>query len=307
MPPRPTRSGGEVRLHAFLAHAGVASRRASEELIAAGRVSVNGARVTTPGTKIIPGKDRVEVDGQRIESVGLTWLALHKPRGYVTTRSDPYGRKTIYELLPDRFRTLFHVGRLDRDSEGLLLLTNDGPRANRMLHPSYGITKEYEVDVEGEPSSQTLRALEQGVQLADGVARADEVRRLHQAGPELFRLRIVLREGRNREVRRMLEAVGHKVRRLTRKRFGPISLGELPRGKWRVVAPAELSALEGAMPRPPAPDETRARRPARAPEPRRRQGSAKGSPARRESAPPEKSAGAPPGSRRGAKPRRGRA
>ncbi|MDB4948528.1 MAG: transporter, partial [Gemmatimonadetes bacterium] len=235
---------GDLRLQAYLARAGVASRRASEELIAQGRVEVNGATVTAPGTKVRPGHDKVAVDGDPVEQVGITWLALHKPRGYVTARNDPYGRKTIYELIPEKYHSLFHVGRLDRDSEGILLLTNDGETANRMLHPSFGTSKEYMVDVEGQPPSEVVAHLLRGVELDDGVAKAEEVQRLHQTGDNLHRLRIVLKEGKKREIRRMMDALGHPVHRLVRRRFGPVELGELPAGKFRIVAPSELRSLD---------------------------------------------------------------
>ncbi|HKP76059.1 MAG TPA: pseudouridine synthase, partial [Longimicrobiaceae bacterium] len=233
----------EVRLQAFLAHSGVASRRAAEELIASGRVFVNGKSVTAPGTKIRPGVDRVEVEGQPVEVQPVTWIALHKPRGYVTTRLDPYGRKTVYELIPEKYHGLFHVGRLDRDSEGLLLLTNDGTLANRMLHPSYGVTKEYWADVEGKPTAEEMHRLTEGVEDEGDLMRAESVRRLHQTGDNQHRLSVVMREGKKREVRRMLEALGHPVARLIRRRFGPVAIGELKPGKWRVVADSELAAL----------------------------------------------------------------
>ncbi|HEX2094633.1 MAG TPA: pseudouridine synthase [Longimicrobiaceae bacterium] len=233
--------GEPVRLQVYIARAGIASRRAAEELIAQGRVFVNGEGVTAPGTKVVPGRDRVEVDGELVSPPEqTTWIALHKPRGYVTTRHDPYGRRTIYDLIPARYHHLFHVGRLDRDSEGLLLLTNDGPTANRFLHPRFGVTKEYLADVEGRPSSEELRRLVSGIELEEGMARAESAERLHQVDQDVFRIRLVLREGKKREVRRMLDALGHSVRRLIRRRFGPVELGELPPGRWRVVAPAEL-------------------------------------------------------------------
>jgi pseudouridine synthase len=241
-----------VRLQTFLARAGIASRRASEELIAAGRVFVNGVSVTAPGTKVRPGVDRVAVDGEPVEVQPTTWIALHKPKGYVTTRQDQYGRRTVYDLLPERFHSLFHVGRLDRDSEGIILLTNEGEVANRMLHPSFGITKEYWADVEGKPTSEQLHRLTEGVEDEGETLRAEEVRRLHQVDENVFRLQLVLREGKKREVRRMLAAVGHPVRRLIRRRFGPVSLGELPSGKWRVVTPAELASLRAKPTKSPA-------------------------------------------------------
>ncbi|HEX6746442.1 MAG TPA: pseudouridine synthase [Longimicrobium sp.] len=236
--------GEAVRLQAFLAHSGVASRRHAEELIAGGRVFVNGVSVTAPGTKITPGVDHVEVEGQPVEVQPITWIALHKPKGYVTSRDDPYGRKTVYDLLPEKFHGLFHVGRLDRDSEGILLLTNDGVLANRMLHPSFGVTKEYWADVEGKPTAEQMhRIVEEGVEDEGEHLRAESIRRLHQTGENEHRLSVVLREGKKREVRRMLAALGHPVHRLIRRRFGPISLGELKPGKWRVVTEAELATL----------------------------------------------------------------
>jgi 23S rRNA pseudouridine2605 synthase len=236
--------GEPLRLQAFLARAGVASRRASEELIAKGRVSVNGHVVTTPGTKVRPGADRVAVDGIDVAPSETIWVALHKPPGYVTTRHDNYGRRTIYDLLPDRFHALFHVGRLDRDSEGLLLLTNDGDTANRMLHPRFGTTKEYLADVEGKLGNDAMRQLLKGVELEDGIATAEEVTRLHQTDVNTFRVRVVLREGKKREIRRMMDAVGHPVVRLIRRRFGPVELGELPLGKWRVLSEHELDSVK---------------------------------------------------------------
>jgi len=217
--------GEEVRLQAFLAHSGVSSRRAAEELIAAGQVFVNGKSVTAPGTKIRPGVDEVEVQGRPVEVQPATWIALHKPKGYVTTRLDPYGRKTVYELIPEKYHGLFHVGRLDRDSEGLLLLTNQGELANRMLHPSFGVTKEYWADVEGKPTAEEMHRLTEGVEADGEVMQAESVRRLHQTGENQHRLSVVMREGKKREVRRMLEALGHPVARLIRRQFAIFKIG----------------------------------------------------------------------------------
>jgi 23S rRNA pseudouridine2605 synthase len=238
--------GESLRLQAFLSRSGLASRRAAEEMIEHGRVKVNGAEVTAQGTRVVAGVDRVELDGVEVKVAPTTWLALHKPTGYVTTRQDPFGRRTVYELIPDKFHGLFHVGRLDRDSEGLLLLTNDGDLANRFLHPSFGITKEYDVIASGKPSDASLRQLVEGVELEDGVAQAESARLIGPAGNGQSRLKLVLREGKKREVRRMLEAVGHPVLRLVRRRFGPIDLGELPEGKWRIVQPEELVQVRDA-------------------------------------------------------------
>lgn len=228
----------------YLARAGVASRRASEDLIREGRVTVDGRRAEL-GSKVTIGRDRVEVDGREVRAQPFEWLALHKPRGYVTTRDDPSGRRTVYDLLPPELHHLFHVGRLDRDSTGVILLTNDGETANRLLHPRYGTTKEYVVDVEGVPGDDQLRALVEGVELEDGPAQAIEVELLRESREADARIRIVLEEGRNREVRRMLEALGHPVRSLYRRRFGPIPVGRLRRGEWRRLTPQEIERLKG--------------------------------------------------------------
>jgi 23S rRNA pseudouridine2605 synthase len=229
-----------VRLQKYLAQAGVASRRASEDLIAAGRVRVNGATVTEPGTRVDPAGDVVEVDGRRVRPARTAWFALHKPRGYVSTRRDPQGRPTLYELLPRDLHALFYVGRLDLDSEGLILLTNDGDAAHRLLHPRFGIEREYEVEL-AEPMDDTaLRRLRRGVVLDDGPARAERVTRLSPR-----RVSVTLREGRKREVRRMMGAVGHEVVRLRRVRYGPIRLGALAPGRWRELTEVERASVRG--------------------------------------------------------------
>lgn len=247
-PPRkratPPPTTGPMRLHAFLARAGVASRRASEDLIRAGKVTVNG-RTAQVGESVDPAVDAVRYAGRPVGLRPTEWIALHKPRGYVTTRDDPENRKTIYDLLPAELHHLFHVGRLDRDSSGLLLLTNDGDAANRLLHPRYGTTKEYRADIEGEPAGSALRELISGVVLEDGLAKAVSVQGKGMIGPGLYRVVIVLEEGRNREVRRMFEAVGHPVQRLYRRGFGPISIGRLAPGRWRHLTEAEIATLRG--------------------------------------------------------------
>jgi 23S rRNA pseudouridine2605 synthase len=273
--------GQPVRLQAFLSRSGVASRRAAEEMIAHGRISVNGSTVTVMGMTVRPGVDRVAVDGEEVRVAETMWIALHKPTGYVTTREDPFGRPTVYDLLPEKYHGLFHVGRLDRDSEGILLLTNDGELANKLLHPSHGVTKEYEVVAAGKPTDAALRQLVEGVELEDGIARAESAKLLGPAGNGLSRLRLVLREGKKREVRRMLDALGHPVKRLVRRRFGPVTLAELPKGKYRVVAPEELSSAEGPRrgPRRTAPAEAepapRAAAPAKKPGARKKPAAAK--------------------------------
>lgn len=239
-------SGPELRLHVFLARSGVASRRAAEEMIAQGRVKVNGRTVTEPGTKVRPASDQVRVDGKRVERTRTVWIALHKPAGYVTTRDDPEGRRTVYDLLPEELHGLFHVGRLDRASMGLLLLTNDGETANRLLHPRYQVSKEYVADVEGEPDSAALARLLEGVESEGETLKAEEVRLVSSDG-ESARLRLVLVEGKRHEVRRMLDAVGHPVTRLVRDRFGPIQLERLPRGKWRKLTEEEVRSLRSPV------------------------------------------------------------
>lgn len=229
-----------MRLQKYLAQAGVCSRRAAEELIAAGRVTVNGQPVTVPGTRVDPGADEVRVDGERVRSRAPEWVALHKPPGYVSTRHDPQGRRTIYDLLPADLRHLFSVGRLDADSEGLILLTNDGDAANRLMHPRYQVEREYEAEVAGAPSESVLQRLGAGVELEDGLARAE---RAELVGRNTIRL--TLREGRKREVRRMLAALGHPVRRLRRVRYGKVVLGALAPGEWRRLEPHELPADPG--------------------------------------------------------------
>jgi 23S rRNA pseudouridine2605 synthase len=253
----------EQRLQKVLAQAGIGSRRACEELIAAGRVRVNGERAILGG-KVDPETDLVEVDGAAVGvREGLVHYLLNKPAGVVTTASDPQGRPTVVGLVPDEPR-VFPVGRLDADTEGLLVLTNDGELAHRLTHPSFGVDKEYLAEVEGTPSRGALRRLREGVELEDGPTVPATV---STAGPHL--LRITIHEGRNRQVRRMCAAVGHPVRRLVRVRIGPVTDHRLPPGEWRPLTQDEVRALErAAVPRPaprtrrrPAPAGTR--RPAR--------------------------------------------
>ncbi|MGH7448894.1 MAG: pseudouridine synthase [Longimicrobiales bacterium] len=226
-----------IRLQKFLAQAGVASRRSSEELIVSGRVTINGRAATELGVRVQP-KDDVRVDGKRIRPAASQWYALHKPRGYMSTRSDPEGRRTLYDLVPPPMRRLFYVGRLDFDSEGLVLLTNDGDTAHRLLHPRYGIDREYDVELDHQIDDSALEQLRKGVQLEDGPARARSVRR--KGGRRVV---LTLREGRRREVRRMFAELGYEVRRLRRVRYGPIRLDDLPSGEWRALDERELEAL----------------------------------------------------------------
>jgi 23S rRNA pseudouridine2605 synthase len=235
-----------VRLQKYLSRAGVASRREAEVMILQGRVKVNGERVVTLGTRVRLGEDRVEVDGVPVGSVATQWILLHKPPGILCTRVDPQGRPTVYGLLPEELRELRYVGRLDQDTEGLLLLTNEGEALHRLTHPSFGVEREYEARVEGLPGEETLRRLEAGVELEDGRARATRVHIRRTLRSEAV-LALVLREGRKREVRRLLEAVGHPVIRLSRVRFGPVTLGGLGVGEWRNLEPEEIRALRRAV------------------------------------------------------------
>jgi 23S rRNA pseudouridine2605 synthase len=224
-----------VRLNAYLARAGVASRRAADELIKAGRVRVNGA----PGqlNTFVTRSDRVEVDGEEVAAQRLAYVLLHKPPGTVTTARDPQGRPTVVELvdLPER---VVPVGRLDVDTTGALLLTNDGPLAHRLAHPRYGVEKTYEVEVEGDPDERALERLRDGVDLDDGRTAPAKARRL---GPS--KLELVLHEGRNHQVKRMCEAVGLPVKSLHRSVYAGLTLEGLEPGRWRELEPSEVKPL----------------------------------------------------------------
>lgn len=233
----------EIRLQKFLARAGVASRRSSEELIEAGRVAVDGVTVDTLGARVDPEASVVTVDGERVERRPARWVALHKPAGYLCTRDDPGGRPTVYDLLPGRLHELFHVGRLDFMSEGLLLLTNEGDAANRLLHPSSGTQKRYEVGLVAPAPERLAERLLEGVELGDGPAAADAAAMLPGAEGEGPRLLLTLHEGRNREIRRMLDRVGARIRYLRRLAFGPLELGDLPEGEWRELDRSEVASL----------------------------------------------------------------
>jgi 23S rRNA pseudouridine2605 synthase len=224
-----------VRLNAYLARAGVASRRGADELIRAGRVRVNGAPAGL--ATFVEGRDLVELDGRAVEPQGLGYVLLHKPAGVVTTARDPHGRPTVVDLVPHRSRVL-PVGRLDADTTGALLLTNDGPLAHRLAHPRYEVEKVYEAEVEGEPSDDALRRLERGVELDDGRTAPARVRRL---GPS--QLELILHEGRKHQVKRMCVAVGHPVLRLHRSRYAGLTLDGLEPGQWRELTRAEIERL----------------------------------------------------------------
>ena len=224
-----------MRLNAYLARTGVASRRGADELIKAGRVRVNGelGRLNT----IVADGDAVELDGKPLSAQRLAYVLLHKPQGVVTTASDPQGRPTVVDLVRHESRVV-PVGRLDVNTTGALLLTNDGPLAHRLAHPSYEVEKVYEADVEGEPDDAALRALAEGVELEDGRTSPADVRRL---GPR--RLELVLHEGRNHQVKRMCAAVGHPVTRLHRRRYAGLTVDELKPGEWRELTADEIARL----------------------------------------------------------------
>lgn len=238
------------RLARFLAHAGIASRRHAEELIAAGRVQVNGIVVSTQGTRIDPEHDEVRVDGNFVFPVARkVYLLLHKPVGYVTTVQDPQGRPTILDLLPPELRRLrvYPAGRLDIDTSGLLLLTNDGNFALRMAHPRYSMEKHYQALVQGCPGEATLAALRRGVMITEESGKQyltspAQVSLLQREGTNCW-LSLTIHEGRKRQVRRMLATVGHPVLQLIRAGIGSLTLGDLTVGKWRYLTEAELGRL----------------------------------------------------------------
>lgn len=230
------------RLNKYLAHAGVGSRRYCDGLIARGRVKIDGVRVGDLGTKIDPETHKVTVDDQPVRAERPVYWAVHKPQGYLCTNHDPAGRPLALDLIPHVDQRVYTVGRLDEGSEGLLLLTNDGDLAQALTHPRYGVEKTYQVLVAGKPSREDLQKLLDGVWLSDGKVQAKNVRRLKPQGDSTW-LRVVLAEGKNREIRRMLAKLGHKVMRLRRVAVGPVQLDKLPKGKSRKLSLPEIEAL----------------------------------------------------------------
>jgi 23S rRNA pseudouridine2605 synthase len=236
-----------VRLQKVLAEAGIASRRASEELIAAGRVTVDGEKVTWFGARVDPEKVIIRVDGRRVPTdATMRYYALNKPLGVVSTMSDPRGRKTLTEYVGDVPERLFHVGRLDTDTEGLLLLTNDGELANRLTHPKYGVPKTYLAEIHGPIDRDLGKRLKRGMELADGFAKADGFRVFDKLGKRVL-VEVTLHEGRKHIVRRLLAQAGHPVQRLARTEFGPIKLGQLRPGTLRALTTAEIGELYAAV------------------------------------------------------------
>ncbi|MBI4023570.1 MAG: rRNA pseudouridine synthase [Verrucomicrobia bacterium] len=229
-----------VRLNAFLASAGLGSRRSVEALIRAGTIAVNGRMVCDFGIRVNPERDVVTCDGRRVQPQLFRYVMLHKPCGYTCTRRDPHARHTIYELLPSGMRHIAHAGRLDEDSKGLLLLSNDGAWLNRVVHPRYETRKIYDVEVQGRPSHAALAKALQGVRSRGEWLKVEGIERLAGSGSS-DRFRLVLREGRNREIRRIFGILGHPVVRLERIAIGDLHLGSLQAGKWRDLTVEEIA------------------------------------------------------------------
>lgn len=245
---------GRLRLQRVMASAGVGSRRECELIIEEGRVEIDGQVVTTLGVKVDPDKQEIYVDAEKLTVQRLQYFILNKPPGILSTSSDPSGRPRVIDLIKTDKR-VYNVGRLDQSSEGLILVTNDGELANQLTHPSYGVEKRYHVQVVGIPAAADLRKLEEGVYIAEGLARATKAKFLKRATGGCW-LEIVLAEGRNREIRRMLAGIGHKVRTLKRVSIGPLRLGDLPRGAHRALTSAEIKLLKKA----PSPEPLKKRR-----------------------------------------------
>lgn len=235
---------GEIRLNKYLSQAGVASRREADKLISGGKVRVNRKIVCTLGTKIDDETDEVTVDGKIvIRKEKHVYLLLNKPPGYLVTMKDPFRRPTVYNLMPPLMNRVFPVGRLDFDSEGLLLLTNDGELAHRLMHPRYGVKKVYRVKVKGVPETAKMRLLEKGIFL-DGKKTAPSRVVILGSSTQAALIRIELTEGRKREVKRMFEAIGHPVLGLKRLQFADLKLGRLKRGQWRYLTSKEVASLK---------------------------------------------------------------
>lgn len=267
------------RLQKVLAAAGLGSRRQCEELITTGRVEVDRIVVTELGTRVDPAAQQIRVDGVALTSPRLVYFAVNKPSGVVCTNRDPSGRPRVVDMLPKRDARLFTIGRLDMFSEGLILVTNDGDLANRLTHPRYGIAKTYRVVVAGQPSREILEKLQRGIRLAEGTAKVDDIQ-VKSTHKDSTVLEMVLREGKNREIRRALARVGHKVERLTRIAVGSVRLSDLPRGAYRPLSHEEVTALRRET-KPPRKEGTAIRRETKPP---RREGTAP----RRETKPPRK-------------------
>ncbi len=236
-----------MRLNRFLAAAGLGSRRHCDELIAAGRVTINGKVYTNFSAQ--PGaRDHVKVDDKLVHTAPPLTIMLNKPAGFVSTRKDPHARDTVFELIPEKFSHLFTIGRLDAQTQGLLLLTNDGELAQRLSHPRFKVDKEYEVTLDRPWDPALALKLARGIRLDGQRAKIAQIRSLSST-----RLRVILRQGINRQIRRMFEAVGYRVERLLRIRVGNLRVGDLPSGHWRALTKSELQSLKGRVPASPRP------------------------------------------------------
>ena len=247
-PPSKAAAAPRIRLQKFLASCGLGSRRACEEFVTSGRVTIDGRRVSKLGTTVDPSAQEVALDGERLRIERKKYFALNKPRGVVCTNRDPAGRPRVVDLFPAKGPRLFPVGRLDEESEGLLIVTNDGDLAQKLAHPKYRIYRTYQVHVAGVPNRATLDSLEAGAYFAEGRFRVHSAKLLKKQGQSAH-LEVVLTEGQNREVRRLLARAGHKVMKLKRVAFGPIRLGRLKRGEHRPLKHAELEELHGLLER----------------------------------------------------------
>ncbi len=255
-----------LRLQLFLARAGLGSRREAEGIILQGRVRVDGKRVTEMGLRIDPERAKVEVDGRLVKEAKPRWAIFHKPPGVLTTRSDTHGRETVYDVLPPEFHGLAYLGRLDMDSEGLLIFTNQGDLSKRLLDPQSGIEREYRVWVEGSPDRKVLARLQRGIRLEDGIAKAADAGYIRSMKGRSL-LKLTLKEGRKREIRRLCEAVGYPVHRLIRIRFGTVRLAGLDTGDWRILESGEVKELLRLLP---GRSGTRERQPPKKPDNRRK-------------------------------------
>lgn len=265
-----------MRLQRYLAAAGLGSRRQCEEYITAGRVSINGQDVHDLGTTVDPQQDKVRVDGELVRAEPKKYYILNKPPGYVCTHKDPAGRSRAIDLMPSHGPRLFTVGRLDESSQGLLLVTNDGDLSNRLAHPRYHVERTYRVQVAGVPTPEVLQQLKRGMHFAEGVFRVQSVKKLKSVGKSTF-LELVLTEGQNREIRRLLARAGHKVLHLERIGFGPLRLGKLATGEYRPLRPAEVDELLQFVRRPGAKGARRSKKPGAKPAGKKRPAGEKGS------------------------------
>ncbi len=295
-PARQAPANAGERLQKVLAAAGVASRRESEQLILEGRVEVDGQTVLELGTRVDRDTQEIRVDGEALLNPKRIYFAVHKPAGVVCTSNDPSGRTRVTDLLPPETGRVFNVGRLDLESEGLILVTNDGELANELTHPKHGVEKTYEVQVMGFPDASVLAQVRKGMHLAEGYARAVNVK-IKSRRKNGTILEMVLDEGRNREVRRMLAKVGHKVQRLTRIAVGPIRLGEMPRGAVRQLTPDEIRKLRAYIQS--NPERQKARKERAAEKPTSRQTALQGLERKRRAAGGKASAGSKQGRRAG--------